>query len=387
MKIAIIADVLFPFSIGGSEIRNHEIAKRLVENGHNVHMFGMKYWEGPDIFVYEGVALHGICSNRKIYNSRGKRKAMSAIFLSFRLFKVLMKENFDILDVASFIFTNCYVTKIITLIKREKLVFTWHQYLGTYLFGYFGKINGLAAFLLEYFSIKLANKNIVVSQHVQEELLKRGIQKNNTILIESGSDIGLIHSIPMKEKIYDLIFVGRLTYQKNLTLLINAVALAKKDYPNIKVCVIGDGDQYIDLCTQIKNKGLIKNFDFKGRENHRKKIFLLMKQSKIFILTSLLEGLPLTEIEANACGIPILTTKTKWNDIEFFLKKNGESGVAVSADAALIAKNIVNLLGDKKRLDVLGKNGLRKTEEYDWDNIAQKTEKFYMKTLGEYFTA
>ena len=49
MKIAITTDAIYPFTLGGSEIRNHEVAKRLVKKGHEVHIYGAKLWKGKNI--------------------------------------------------------------------------------------------------------------------------------------------------------------------------------------------------------------------------------------------------------------------------------------------------------------------------------------------------
>ena len=48
MKIAITTDAIYPFTMGGSEIRNHEIAKRLIKKGHEVHIYGAKFWKGKN---------------------------------------------------------------------------------------------------------------------------------------------------------------------------------------------------------------------------------------------------------------------------------------------------------------------------------------------------
>jgi glycosyltransferase involved in cell wall biosynthesis len=377
MKIAIISDVLYPFSMGGSEIRSYEVAKRLVKMGHDVHIFGIKYWKGGDIMELEGVIHHGICENHKIYDENGKRKGSTAILLSFLLFVELLKERFDILDVQSFIFTNCYVAKFISILKRETLVFTWHQYFGRYFFGYFGRGMGTIAFFLEYLSIRLARGNIAVSDHVRCELADRGLDEKRIAVIETGADIKEIRSVPQKDKIYDLIFVGRLTYQKNLSLLIETVGSLVKNLPNIKVCIVGDGDEMNALVEKAAKMGLSSHFDFLGRENDRQKVYSLMKQSRIFVFTSILEGLPLTAVEANACGIPIVSVKTEWNDIDDYLKKNGESGMTTSPDAGNLAEAVADLLKDKVKLDRFGKNGYEKAVEYDWDEVARKTERYY----------
>lgn len=46
MKIAYVHDVIYPHVKGGAEKRVWEISRRLADRGHEVHIFGMKYWEG-----------------------------------------------------------------------------------------------------------------------------------------------------------------------------------------------------------------------------------------------------------------------------------------------------------------------------------------------------
>jgi len=45
MKIAIVYDMHYPFSIGGAEYRNFSLAQNLVLKGHEVHLFGVKMWK------------------------------------------------------------------------------------------------------------------------------------------------------------------------------------------------------------------------------------------------------------------------------------------------------------------------------------------------------
>jgi hypothetical protein len=72
MKIAFIYDVIYPYVKGGVEKRVWELATRLTRRGHDVHLFGMKFWDGEDILISEGVFLHGVCPAKKLYVS-GRR--------------------------------------------------------------------------------------------------------------------------------------------------------------------------------------------------------------------------------------------------------------------------------------------------------------------------
>ena len=54
MKIAFVYDVIYPYVKGGVEKRIRELAVRLSSRGHDVHIVGMKYWEGPDTLKMDG---------------------------------------------------------------------------------------------------------------------------------------------------------------------------------------------------------------------------------------------------------------------------------------------------------------------------------------------
>ena len=60
MKIAFIYDCLYPWVKGGGE-------KRIYELGHEIHLFGVKWWNGPDIIEREGVIIHGVCEKMELY--------------------------------------------------------------------------------------------------------------------------------------------------------------------------------------------------------------------------------------------------------------------------------------------------------------------------------
>jgi hypothetical protein len=63
MKIALVYDAVYPWIKGGAEKRIYELGKRLAEKGHNVHVFGIKWWDGTDVIMNDGI----ICQWQKIH--------------------------------------------------------------------------------------------------------------------------------------------------------------------------------------------------------------------------------------------------------------------------------------------------------------------------------
>jgi len=380
MKIAIVSDAIYPFTLGGSEVRNHEIAKRLVKKGHEVYIYGGKFWKGKSNLKIDGINILGVYNYPNLYSAEGKRKIIDALGLSIKLFFVLLNKDYDLIDIASFGYLNCFSAKILSLIKNKPLIFTWHQYFSSYLIGYFGLLKGNTARMLERFSVGLSENNIAVSEHVKSELVMRGVKKENIEVIYNGVDVKLAERVKKQNKRYDLIYVGRLNYQKNLSLLVESINIIKDNLPCIKVCIIGGGAEKKRLLALIKKYGLEKNFDFLGEIRDRKKIFSLMKSSKVFVLPSLLEGFPLTIVEANACGLPVITTKTKWNNTSEYIS-DGKNGIFAHPDKNDFSGKIVYLMKNEKIREKMAKIGKKRAENFDWDKIAEKAEEYYFKIV------
>ncbi len=78
MRIAYVFDAVYPFVKGGVERRIWEVSRRLADKGHDVHIYGMKYWTGEDTISREGVSLHGVCRPRELYS--GGRRSIRTVF-------------------------------------------------------------------------------------------------------------------------------------------------------------------------------------------------------------------------------------------------------------------------------------------------------------------
>ena len=380
MKIAIVTDAIYPFTMGGSEARNHEIAKRLVKIGHEVSILGAKLWDGQNQIEIEGVKVFGFIDQKKLYTKNGRRSALPLFLMSLRIYAHLLKNKYDLIDVASFNFFNCYTAKLASLIKKTSIVFTWHQYFGDYLLKYFGFAGGFLAIYLEKISLKLSKNNIAVSSFVKSELIKNGTKEKNIQVIPNGADIYFINKIPEQEKKYDLIFVGRLNYQKNIPLLVEAVKILKNNFPKIKTAIVGAGEEKENLENLIKKYELETNFEFLGEIKDRENLFKILKSAKIFTLPSILEGFPLTLVEANACGLPVVSVKTAYNNTQEYIKNN-ENGIIVSPNPKEFADTIHRILENQEFLSKMSKSSIKKAAKYNWDDIYKKQETYYKWTL------
>jgi glycosyltransferase involved in cell wall biosynthesis len=101
-----------------------------------------------------------------------------------------------------------------------------------------------------------------------------------------------------------------------------------------------------------------------------------MKSSKVFVLPSSREGFGITVLEANACGIPIVTVDEKNNAAQSLIT-NGKNGYVCKLDEKEIAKNIVKGFKLTEKDDSLTKKEIK--NKYSWNIISKKIVEEYLK--------
>ena len=157
---------------------------------------------------------------------------------------------------------------------------------------------------------------------------------------------------------YDLIFLGRLTAQKNPERLIRIMAKLKKMNNNIKLAIIGDGEKREILEHMINEYNLETNIDMLGYQTNP---YPYLKKGKILIMTSVFEGTPMAVLEAMNFGLVIVSTPV---DGLKKIIKNDYNGFLYNDDDTMA--NCVNeLLNDKKHLNELSKNSKNFFLEYN----------------------
>lgn len=379
MKIAFVYDAVYPWVKGGAEMRIHELGKRLSIRGHEVHIFGVKWWEGKDTIEYEGLILHGVCKARNLYVN-GRRSISEAIIFAAKLFPELRKENFDLIDVSVFPYFSCFTVKAVSILEKIPLVFTWHEVWDDYWYEYLGRA-GIFGQLVEKAVSKLSENNIAVSNWTKDRLELLGVPGELITVIPNGIDLKRISGIEsdwgnppvnLESKIYDIIFAGRLIKEKNVDLLIKAVSLLKADFPYIRCCIVGDGPEKAALVELAKRTGVYENVEFAGFQEYGALIGKI-KASKVFVLPSSREGFGMVVIEAFACGVPVVTVRAKYNAAQG-LVEDGVDGFIVGLEEREIAKAVVKMVGNTSGNKKASEAALRKAENYDWKEIVKNVQ-------------
>ncbi len=155
---------------------------------------------------------------------------------------------------------------------------------------------------------------------------------------------------------YDMIYVGRLTFQKDPQRLMRLCARLKESKPDLKVAIVGTGELEAEakqLCEELK---ITENVHFLGFQTNPIK---MIHDSKVMILTSRWEGTPMCALEAMALGTPVVSTPS---DGMTDLLDDGVSGY-LTDDDAVMAQKLLRIMTDPEHRTFLGENAKKKFDQ------------------------
>ena len=169
---------------------------------------------------------------------------------------------------------------------------------------------------------------------------KNGYAFQGAVMKKSSVLYNIINVVALKEKMaldtntydYDVLYLGRLSFEKNPQRLICVLAEVAKKLPNAKFGIVGSGALEEEVKTLAKELGVDKNIDFLGFQSNPLK---MLAGARAMIMTSRYEGTPMCALEAMALGTPIVSTPT---DGLKDLVKDGENGFLSDEDSVLAEK-------------------------------------------------
>lgn len=172
-------------------------------------------------------------------------------------------------------------------------------------------------------------------------IFKNIVRKKSTILYNVMDKKLILKKENMDHNVYsfDVAYVGRLTEQKDPLRLVKVLAKLITLKADSKIAIVGQGNLEKDVKRMVEQFNLENNIIFTGFMNNPLK---LLADSKVMIMTSKYEGLPMTVLEAMALGVPLVSTPVDG------LKDIIEQGVNgyLENDDDVLAKRLYDIISD-----------------------------------------
>ena len=216
---------------------------------------------------------------------------------------------------------------------------------------------------IEWVLCKSSNLIEVATDAERDYISKKySLRKDKISVIPNCVDTEIFKPLGVKKEQGSIIFVGRLSREKNLENLI--AAIAKTPY---RLDVYGDGPskgKLLELSgrlgARVEFKGVVKNAMLPE----------ILNRYKLYILPSFYENMPKALLEAMSCGLACIGS-----DVPGIrnLIKDGHSGALCKTDADDIRKTINEIAQDNVKIDFFGRNAREfVAQNYSLDKIAAK---------------
>lgn len=377
MKILVINYEFPPLGGGGGRASAH-IAKELSKKGHEVKVL-TSYFNGlPKKEKKEGYEINRIlvfrhhldrCSviEMTIFMLGGSFSALK-IAKSFKPKVVIAFFGIPSVPLAYLIKKLYNIPYIISLRGGDVPGFSPKE-----LRFYHFALNPVISFLWRNSSAIVANSNGL------KELALKFSRRANIDIIPNGIDFEIFHP-PLshaKKNIHQILFVGRMSKQKGIAYLIEAISKLPEE---VNLDLVGDGPLRGELEILAKNLGVYKKIHFSGWLS-QDEIIKKYQEADLFVLPSLDEGMPNCILEAMACGLPIVATDVSGSRE---LIHSGKNGILVPPmDSKALAKAIQKCLNDEFLKNQMKKIGQILVSRYSWEKVAEEYLKICQKVAKD----
>jgi glycosyltransferase involved in cell wall biosynthesis len=363
MKIGIVSKFGAP---DGLCIRADSVLKGLVNRGHEVHAFThSKVVDGlpeEQIHRFKGVWLN-------------PHYSIDALSSSKSITQICRKHDIDVLHIqmnsgSTEMFLPFYARNLPPTTVTFHLAYAAGRSFYTSLFG--------IAWKASLYSARKYDEIILVDPSQRHYIMEYGIPEDRLSVIRNGVDAELF-SPPAKRKddgIIDFVYVGRLSYDKGVNILLDAFGQYHQENPDSRLTLIGDGM----LKSQIDDAVDDDSVTWIGNIRHDK-IPEVLKRMDAFVIPQNIGGLGLSVMEAMSCGLPVITTAI--GETVRLLSK--DEGILVKPHSVPDVVDAMRVLGDDQNLSrSMGRNCRKKVEDqYSWTNQIQQIEQVYERAIAK----
>jgi UDP-glucose:(heptosyl)LPS alpha-1,3-glucosyltransferase len=171
------------------------------------------------------------------------------------------------------------------------------------------------------------------------------------------------------------LFVGGDWDRKGLRVVIEALAIAVKRVPTLRLWVVGRGDseRFRALAARL---GVAHRVEFFGPRSDTERFY---RAADVFVFPTRYEAFPLVALEAAAAGLPLVATPV--NGVEELLE-GGEAGIAVERLPAAVADALVQLATRPDERARMGHAARRRATAFTWEDSVRRTLGLYDRLLA-----
>lgn len=221
----------------------------------------------------------------------------------------------------------------------------------------------------------------VISESTRDDLIHRGVPAPRIEVIHPGIDLERFRPDPALDRTNppSFLYVGRLRRYKGVEVAIRALAIARRERPDIRLDIAGAGNDRNRLETRARSLGLGSAVTFHGFVDEATKLRLL-RTTWANLFPSPKEGWGITVMEAAACGTPSLASDSP--GLRDSVQHERTGFLVPHADAEALARRMLALVRQPDLVAALGRAARIHAERWTWDDAARAAEQHLQRVIA-----
>jgi len=377
----------FPPRVVGGIARHCEgLAKALVQQNHEVHLFTLDFPGSPNYEEMDGVKVY------RASTELGHPNFLTWVllfnhFLTKRMADVVHSVDFDVMHVHDWLAAFSGISFKHYL--KKPMVLTVHS-------TEIGRAQGLhspdsfSINGIEWWATYEADRVIVCSQSMKNEICghfnlpwdKVDVIPNaiDATKYQTSVDRGSVrqrYGVGYGEKL--VLCVGRLVPQKGIEYFIRAIPNIAKRYPEAKFVIVGEGWSRDLLEAEARASGQNRKIQFTGFASD-KEVINLMTSADVLVVPSVYEPFGIVALEGMATGVPVIASQV--GGLSEVIEHDRTGLFVFPRSSESIAWGIDRVLSDPDHAKWLTENAKEKLHKaYSWEAVAMKTVEVYRKVV------
>jgi glycosyltransferase involved in cell wall biosynthesis len=343
MRICLVYDCLFPYTVGGAERWYRNLGERLAAEGHEVTYLTLRQWPRGERGEVPGVDVVAVGPRLSLYTESGRRRILPPLVFGLGVLAHLLRRGrrYDVVHTASFPYFSLLAAGLVRRLRGYRLVVDWHElWSAGYWRDYLGPIGGRIGAGVQALCLHIPQRAFCFS-HLYARRLREGRVRGEVTVLE-GEYAGPLEARPPARAEPVVVFAGRHIPEKQVPALVPALAEARRQQPGLRAEIYGDGPERSEVLRLRAQHGLDDAIDVPGFVD-AERVDSALRHALCLVLPSRREGYGMVVIEAACQGTPSVVVAGPDN-AAVELVSEGENGfVAASASPPDIAAAIARV--------------------------------------------
>jgi glycosyltransferase involved in cell wall biosynthesis len=375
VRVCVVYDCLFPYTVGGAERWYRNVAQRLAAEGHEVTYITLRQWERGERGDIPGVRVVAVGPRMALYRGAGQRRIGPPLVFGAGVLWHLLRHGrrYDVVHTASFPYFSVLAAGLARRLAGFRLVVDWHElWSRSYWREYLGGAGGRIGWAVQALCLRVPQRAFCFARLTAERLRAEGVRGEVTVL--EGEYAGpLTGSAPLPAEPV-VFFAGRHIPEKRAPAVVPAVGRAAQAIPGLRGRILGDGPERPAVLAAIAAAGLEDVVEAPGfvptevvEHDLARALCLLLPSSR--------EGYGLVVVEAASVGTPTIVVRGEDNAATELVEEGVNGFVAPSASPDDLAEAIarVHAAGGELRAstaDWFARNARRLSIDSSLDRVA-----------------